>query len=130
MLIQNIVSYTEFQYYLEKYKYVIVNISAPWCKPCNLIKPNIEKFVSVINDIEIIYLKIDNFIYDEDSLFDNFFHMKKIPYFAFIRNKEILENIVSGDFENVSKKIFNFTVLIKEEEKKILEESFSENNDF
>ena len=130
MLIQNIISYTDFQHYLEKYKYIIINISAPWCKPCNLIKPNIEKFISAINDIEIIYLKIDNSIYEEYPLFETFFHMKKIPYFAFIRNKEILENIVSGDFENVSKKIFNFTVLIKEEEKKILEESFNENNDF
>ena len=130
MLIQNIVSYTDFQHYLENYKYIIVNISAPWCKPCNLIKPNIQKFVSAINDIEIIYLKIDNSIYEEDGLFETFFHMKKIPYFAFIKNKEILEYITSGDFENVSKKIFNFTVLIKEEEKKILEESFNKNNDF
>ena len=55
MLIQNIISFDQFKQYMQNYKYVIVNIGASWCKPCNLIKPHIEKFISVMDEIEYIY---------------------------------------------------------------------------
>ena len=129
MLIANITSYSEFQFYINKYKFIIINISASWCKPCNNIKPNIEKFVSVIND-DFIYLKIDNSVYDDDSLFHQFFNMKKIPYFGFVKNGKLIDHIVSGDFDTVSKKIFNHVNNIRIEEKNIFNDTFIEYNDF
>ena len=108
MLIQNVVSYEDFMNYTKNYKYVIVNISASWCKPCVAIKPKIEKFVSVIDESDYIYLKIDNSIYEEDSDFDNFFALKKIPYFSFIKDNLIVDSFVNGDFDYVSQKIMLF----------------------
>jgi len=107
MLIQNVSSYEDFQNYISKYKFIIVNISASWCKPCVAIKPNLEKFISVIEEPDFIYLKIDNSIYDMEPEFERFFSLKHIPYFAFIRNGTIVNAFVSGDFQVVSKRLFD-----------------------
>jgi thiol-disulfide isomerase/thioredoxin len=117
MLIKNIFSYEDFNNYLEKYKYIIINIGAKWCKPCAAIKPQIEKFITVINEDNIIYLKLDNSIYEDNNKFHKFFNLKKIPYFILIKEKNILESFVSGDFNFVSKKIFEYVTNIKNEDK-------------
>jgi thiol-disulfide isomerase/thioredoxin len=129
MLIQNVISYKDFSNYMKNYKYVIVNISAPWCKPCVAIKPKIEKFVSVIDESEYIYLKIDNSIYEEDPDFDNFFELKKIPYFAFIKDNLMIDSFVNGDFDFVSQKIMLFIKNEREMEKKNYSQ-LDKNDDF
>jgi thiol-disulfide isomerase/thioredoxin len=113
MKISVIDSYENFEEYLNKFQYLIINISASWCKPCMMIKPLMEKYIQVINEEEFIYLKIDNSVYEMDDRFHNMFHMKKIPYFGMISNKELKEFIVSGDFGEVSKKIYNFIKINK-----------------
>jgi thiol-disulfide isomerase/thioredoxin len=118
MLIQNIISFEQFKEYINNYKYIIVNIGATWCKPCIAIKPQIEKFISVINEPDYIYLKIDNLIFDEDIKFEVFFKLDKIPYFAFIKNGTIIDNFVSGDFNIVSKRLFDIITYEREEDKK------------
>lgn len=108
MIVANLKSYDQLIEYIDKYKKIIINISAPWCKPCLAIKPQIEKFVSVIDIPEIIYLKIDYESYQEDNNLESIFNVKKIPYFAFLENNMVKDSFVSGDFSFVSKKIFNY----------------------
>jgi len=110
MLIQSIETYEELQQYIKTYKYIIVNISATWCKPCMEIKPLIEKFISVIeiNNKDYIYLKIDEGDYSSDVQFEDLFHMKKIPYFAILKDGTLENAFVSGDFQYVSTKIFEY----------------------
>ena len=108
MKIETINNYEEFEEYMKNYKFLIINISAPWCKPCKEIKPSIEKFVSVVENYDTIYLKIDNSIYDMESNFDLFFKVKKIPYFCHISDGKILDSYVSPDYIYVSKKMFDF----------------------
>ena len=115
MLIQNIISYDDFLNYTKNYKHIFINISANWCKPCNEIKPLIEKFVSVINENNAIYLKLNHSVYEEDDLFNSFFQMKKIPYFGYIKDGVLIYSFISGDFSFVSKKIFNTISSIKSE---------------
>ena len=129
MLIQNVISYEDFSNYMKNYKYIIVNISAPWCKPCVAIKPKIEKFVSVIDESDYIYLKIDTSIYEEDSDFDNFFALKKIPYFAFIKDNLMIDSFVNGDFDFVSQKIMLFIKNERELERKNYSQ-LDKNDDF
>jgi len=129
MLIQNIISFEQFKEYTDKYKYIIVNISASWCKPCISIKPQIEKFISVIDEMDYIYLKIDNSIFDENIEFENFFHLDKIPYFAFIKNGTITDNFVSGDFNIVSKRLFDKITNERNEDRKQYN-NFNINEDF
>lgn len=106
MLIKKIESYELFEEFTKNYTYVFVNISAVWCKPCMAIKPNLQKFISVINKSDCIYLLLDADIYNIDERFHKYFKMSKIPYFCFIENKLIKESFVSGDFEFVSKRLF------------------------
>ena len=106
MLIKNIITYDDFENNLKKYNLVIVNISASWCKPCVALKPNIEKFLSVIDKENVVYLKIDYSVYEFDSRFEDLFKVGKIPYFACIKNGKLEDCFVSGDFDFVSKKLF------------------------
>jgi thiol-disulfide isomerase/thioredoxin len=129
MLIQNITSYDDFNHYLKNYKYIIVNISAKWCKPCIALKPLLEKFVTVINEIDFIYLKLDNTIYENEQDFEHFFNLKKIPYFSFIKDSNIVNSFVDSNFTNVSKKLFDFIMIEKENEKKNYE-NFDTNDNF
>jgi thioredoxin 1 len=114
MLIRNIISFKQFKEYINNYKYIIVNISATWCKPCITLKPQIEKFISVIDETNYIYLKIDNLIFDKDIELLTFFKLNKIPYFAFIKNGSIIDNFVSGDFNKVSKRLFDKIIYERE----------------
>ena len=131
MLIKNIISYDDFENYLNTYNNIIVNISAHWCKPCMAIKPMMDKYMNVINENNFIYLKIEHSVYEQDDRFELFFKMRKIPFFIFIKDKKYIESIVSGDFSIVSKKIFDYIKKISgnviiEDEYKI----FEKDNDF
>ncbi len=110
MLIQSIETYEELQEYFKTYKYIIINISANWCKPCILLKPLIEKFISVIDtdNKDYIYLKLDEGDYTENPDFENLFHMTKIPYFGILKDGTLEDAFVSGDFQYVSTKIFEY----------------------
>ena len=120
MLIKSVVDYKDFSQYLEKYKNVIVNISAPWCKPCKDIKPLIEKFLSVIDKDNIIYLKIEYDVYANEEEFDPHFSVKKIPYFGLLRDGEVVYSVVSGDFAEVSQNLHQRISMIPEDEKSVL----------
>lgn len=130
MLIQNVLSYEDFTNYFEKYKYIIVNISATWCKPCMQIKPDMEKFISVINESDCIYLKIDNDIYDQEQEFNSFFNIKKIPYFAFIKDGKLVESVVSADFPGVSKKLHELLTISKKKDNDDLSANFKIEDEF
>jgi thiol-disulfide isomerase/thioredoxin len=130
MQIKIINSFENFEEYLDKYNYIIINISASWCKPCMVIKPLMEKYINIINEDQFIYLKIDNYVYDSDDRFNNIFHMKKIPYFGMIIKKELKDYIVSGDFGSVSKKIYDFIKLNKNSEETTILDDFNNNDDF
>jgi thiol-disulfide isomerase/thioredoxin len=109
MLIKNVSSFNDFNNYLQNYKFIIVNISATWCKPCMSLKKILEDFINVIENKEFIYLKIEYHIYEEEIvLFQKYFDVKKIPYFTYIKNNEIIESFISSDFRFVSKKIFDY----------------------
>ena len=130
MLIQNILSYDDFTYYLENYKYIFVNVYATWCKPCKVIKPLIEQFVSTIDKNEYIYLKINSDILDKYIDFTDFFIINKLPYFAFIKNKKTDTHFEPGDFLVVSKKIHLLITTDDDIENKRLTDNFKLDNDF
>ena len=108
MRIETINSFEEFQQFFNEYNNVIVNVSAQWCRPCVLIKPKIEKFLSVINNENIIYLKIDNDVYSLDQRFENYFVIGSIPFFGVFKDNNGVFALSTGDFNVVSRKLFQF----------------------
>ncbi len=117
MKIENVSSFENLVKYLDSYKYVIINISAPWCKPCKEIKPKIEKFISVIDKNGFIYLKIEHDLYASDERFESLFNVSKIPYFCIIKDKIIQFSMVSGDFIDVSANLHRVITLLEAQEK-------------
>lgn len=117
MKIENVSSFENLVKYLDSYKYVIINISAPWCKPCKEIKPKIEKFISVIDKNGFIYLKIEHDLYASDERFESLFNVSKIPYFGIIKDKIIQFSMVSGDFIDVSANLHRVITLLEAQEK-------------
>lgn len=108
MLIKKIKTYEDLQTNINGYKYIILNISAVWCGPCMKLKPNLEKFIAVIDEPEYIYLKLDEEDYSDDREFEKLFHLQKIPYFAILKDGFVVNSFVSGDFDIVSKKIYEY----------------------
>ena len=108
MLIKEITSYKEFQDYITNNKFLIINISASWCKPCTFIKPLVENYVKSITNTDYIYLKIDFSFYEaEEDDFNKILKGNKIPYFAIMQEGNIVESIISSDFVYVYKIISN-----------------------
>ncbi len=110
MKIENVTSFMDLVEKLNKHRYAIVNISASWCKPCKVIKPQIEKFVSVVDDYngKYVYLRIDHSVYETDDNFDKIFKMTKLPYFGIIKDTLLVLSMVSGDFIEVSTLIHKY----------------------
>jgi thiol-disulfide isomerase/thioredoxin len=126
MKIEIVNSFDDLVNYLNSYKYVIINISAPWCKPCKEIKPKLEKFISVIDKNDFIYLKIDHDLYASDMNFELLFNVSKIPYFCIMKDKLIQFSMVSGDFLDVSSNLHRVITLLEAQEKN----DFTIKNDF
>lgn len=103
MLVYDISDFDSFLQVLHTNDYVIVNISASWCKPCKVIKPEIIKFVSVIERDDVVFVKLDVDDIREDDRFDIIMNYKKIPYFAVFKNGILLSQIVDSNFIEVSK---------------------------
>jgi thiol-disulfide isomerase/thioredoxin len=117
MKIESINSFDSLVKYLDLYKYVIINISAPWCKPCREIKPKLEKFLTVIDKSDFIYLKIDHDLYSSDQNFELLFNVSKIPYFCIMKDRIIQFSMVSGDFIDVSANLHRVITLLEAQEK-------------
>jgi hypothetical protein len=95
-----------------------------------MIKPDMEKFISVIDESECVYLKLDNDIYDQEQEFNSFFNLKKIPYFAFIKDGVLIESVVSADFPGVSKKLYELLTLSKKKDNDDLSANFKIEDEF
>jgi len=88
-------------------KYKIVQVSAEWCKPCNMIKPLINNYLTEIN-IKIEYIKLDYDEINEIPEFEKYFQVKKLPYFVLYKDNIKIEEFASSDFNTVKNKFNEF----------------------
>lgn len=90
---------------LNKYDFIILHVSASWCKPCNAIKDELYHFIENYDkeEKEYVFLKLDFDIIDEDSSFEDYLLIKKIPYFACIKYKKIEDDYQSSNIEGIKK---------------------------
>lgn len=92
----------------EKLDYIIINISASWCKPCNEIK---EELIEFINNVEInsnlnaVFLRIDYDLLEEDQDFQKYFQPNKIPYFYIYKNKILITEFQSANMETIKNNV-------------------------
>ena len=91
----NIRTNDAFTKILEKHTVTIVKAGASWCKPCQKIKPLVQKIVENIND-EIAFVPIN----DSSNLI-HLLQISKLPTFILFRGYEMIEKLESSDEELV-----------------------------
>ena len=123
-----IINIENFNIFKEKFDdnnndYIIINIGASWCKPCNNIKNNLNKFIEKIEKENTIFLKIDYDLIEEDDSFNEYIDVKKIPYFYIYKDKNIIKEFQTSDMKIIENNINS--VLFENEES-----NFNLSNDF
>tara|TARA_A100001015_G_C14909777_1_gene679943 strand:- start:770 stop:1138 length:369 start_codon:yes stop_codon:yes gene_type:complete len=99
MKLLEITSFTEFKKIIEEEKLFFINITATWCKPCQLIKKDLEIFVKE-QDHESVFIKLDYDLYDEENDdFNQYFTIDKIPTFICFKDGIIKNKIISSNLE-------------------------------
>ena len=125
MKIFNIENYKDFENIFNDNNndYVIVNISATWCKPCNNIKEELNDFINKLDIENSVFLKIDYDLIENDDDFMKFFEINKIPYFYIYKDKSKIKEFQTGDIDIIKNEI-NTTI------ENNMNNSFSLSNDF
>ena len=118
-------SFEQFNNYLNNnsYDFIIINVSASWCKPCNAIKEEFSNYINNLNQENSVCLKIDYDLMEEEPEFHEILTIEKIPYFFVFYLKNKIEQFQSSTMEIIVNKIENS---IKQETQK----SFDINEDF
>ena len=85
--------------------YIIINISASWCKPCNEIKEELNEFIDNLIIENTIFLKIDYDLLEEEQDFYKYLQPNKIPYFYILKDKSIQTHFQTSNMEIIKKNI-------------------------
>ena len=92
----------------ETLDYIIINISASWCKPCNEIKEELNEFINNVeinSNLNAVFLRIDYDLLEEDQDFQKYFQPNKIPYFYIYKNKILITEFQSANMETIKNNV-------------------------
>ena len=92
----------------ETLDYIIINISASWCKPCNEIKEELNEFINNVeinSNLNTVFLRIDYDLLEEDQNFQKYFQPNKIPYFYIYKNKILITEFQSANMETIKNNV-------------------------
>ena len=63
---------------------VLIDFWAPWCGPCKMLKPMVEKFADEKDDVKVYFCNID-----EDYEMAGAFSVRTIPTLVYLEDGEI-----------------------------------------
>lgn len=99
----------ELDIYMNDHKYIIIQVSADWCKPCKSISPQVQKYVEGIKcDETFLFLKCDYDIISEFTEFIETYDIQKIPYFIFLDRGVMKSSMKGANFEAIHDTIADF----------------------
>jgi thioredoxin 1 len=94
---KNITS-TELEELTAGEKLVMVDMWAPWCGPCKMLGPIIDKLATEYSNVEIVKVNVD-----EESAASAKYGVRNIPTVLFLKGGEIVDKIVGVAAEHVYK---------------------------
>jgi thiol-disulfide isomerase/thioredoxin len=107
MIIIEINTFQKYIDFIRDNNNIILNVSATWCKPCMNMKNEIEIYMKNLNSQIFVFGKINFDIINDDDDFNQCLTIKKIPYFCIIKNKNIENEIISSNINEITNFIDN-----------------------
>ncbi len=99
----------ELDLFMNDYKFIIINVSAAWCKPCKAIAKPLEDFIKKkICDDNFIFLKCDYDLISDNQTFMDEYKVSKIPYFIFIERGVMKNSFVGANTSELFTTIDDF----------------------
>lgn len=77
----------DFPAWLKNENLVLIDFWAPWCGPCKMISPEIDKLAAEFPDLVVMKINVDL----ADSEISNAYGVQGIPAFFLVKNGEVIE---------------------------------------
>jgi thioredoxin 1 len=74
---------------------MIIMVSASWCNPCKLIKPEFHMFSTIYKNITFVYIDVNKYKDESKQFIDR--NVSALPTFLFCKNKNIVSKIEGGN---------------------------------
>ncbi len=100
-MVKVIATKEEFDALLKTDKLVVIDFSASWCPPCQMIAPKFDELANQLGD-KAILAKVD---VDENADTAEDCGISCMPTFQFYRGGEKVHEVQGADFEGVKAKI-------------------------
>ncbi len=99
----------ELDVFMTEHKYLIMNISAAWCKPCKKIAEPMELFIRGLEcSSDFAFVKADYDLISDNMAFMEEYKVSKIPYFVFIEKGVMKDSYIGADMDTLTKMISSF----------------------
>ena len=101
------------------YNCFVLDFTASWCGPCQMITPEIEKLANMEDFVSVKFYKVDVDNPDCEDVCSNY-GITCMPTFIYIKNGEVIDKVEGANLENIVGKLMtNFGV----------DNSYSDDND-
>ena len=76
---------------------VLVDLWAPWCGPCRMVAPVLEKLSKdLVGKIKVVKVNVD-----ENPMVAQKYHARSIPMLLFMRNAELVDTVIGAQPEHM-----------------------------